>query len=168
PTQSALPPRPAHTQDSLRQEGILPITPTPPEHLHPDGLLVPGGGDGGPYYLIRPKPESGIDIHYLIALLSHPVIDRIVVAGGRAYRGGYYVHRKQFLKDIPVPRVAREAEISRQAAALGNLVGLVQEEPDDRARLSKSRLRDARRKALEDLVADVLGLTSVELTALDE
>jgi Eco57I restriction-modification methylase len=134
----------------------------------PDGLLVPGGGDGGPYYLIRPKPDSSVDIHYLIALLSHPVIDRIVVAGGRTYRGGYYVHRKQFLAGIPVPRDPREAEIARQAANLGELVAAIRDEPAGPARESKSRLRDARRETLEELVAAVLGLTAAECAALDE
>ena len=40
-----------------------------------NGLLAPGGGDGGPYYLLRPYPGCPLSLKVLVALLSHPAVD---------------------------------------------------------------------------------------------
>ena len=61
------------------------------------GLVVAGGGDGGPYYLMRPKPDADMPAELLVALLSHPLIDTMVAVEGKSFRGGYFVHRKAFL-----------------------------------------------------------------------
>lgn len=131
-------------------------------------LLTPGGGDGGPYYLIRPKADSGVDPHYLIALLSYPAIEQIVTSGGRAFRGGYYVHRKAFLKDVPVPMPATMSEIAHRSRELGALVRESIKTTDPRTRLTGERLVASRRRELEELVRDALGLNDADLAVLGE
>lgn len=69
------------------------------------GLVVPGGGDGGPYYLIRPLSDSEFDTELLQAILSHPAVDHYVTSIGKKYRGEYAVHRKAYLVNVPLPKL---------------------------------------------------------------
>lgn len=70
------------------------------------GLVTPGGGDGGPYYLIRPFPKSDYSIEVLQAILSHPAVDHYITAIGKKYRGEYAVHRKAYLTKVPLPKIS--------------------------------------------------------------
>ncbi|WP_164719986.1 Eco57I restriction-modification methylase domain-containing protein [Flaviflexus ciconiae] len=81
-----------------------------------EGLVIPGGGDGGPYYLIRPKEHSAYSIEVLQGILSHPVVDHFVTVLGKSYRGSYAVHRKAFLVKIPLPYLD---EMEQHAIAAG-------------------------------------------------
>lgn len=74
------------------------------------GLVVPGGGDGGPYYLLRGNNNCPYSLEVLQALLSNPWVDNFVRSRGRAYRGGYVVHRKAFLSIIPVPSISLDSQ----------------------------------------------------------
>lgn len=129
--------------------------------LDTQGLVVPGGGDGGPYYLLRPTDAWQHPIEVLIALLSHPIIDAIVATEGRHYRGGYFVHRKAFLVKLPVPDFP--------SAAADRITDLVQEmhghirtlrgETDSEI-IGTTRARIAwLRSEVEDLVSAALGLS---------
>lgn len=69
------------------------------------GLVTPGGGDGGPYYLIRPLSDSEFDTEILQAILSHPAVDHYVTSIGKKYRGEYAVHRKAYLVNVPLPKL---------------------------------------------------------------
>ena len=70
------------------------------------GLVAPGGGDGGPYYLLRPQPNCAYSLNTLQAVLSHPAVDLYVTVKGKKYRGSYAVHRKEFLAQVPVPNLS--------------------------------------------------------------
>ncbi len=83
---------------------------TPQYVLDDSGLVAPGGGDGGPYYLLRPRPDFPYDIRVLQALLSHPAVDAFVAAHGKAYNGSYIVHRRAFLAKVPIPVVSSADE----------------------------------------------------------
>jgi hypothetical protein len=125
---------------------IVRVMATVPRYaFDPDGLVAPGGGDGGPYYFMRPLTDQSPEYQrYLIALLSHPIVDAMVVANGRAFRGGYYVHRKQFLQDLPVPEPGEQlTPIADAAAAISRTVLALRGERDS-----------ARRRALEQLLAN--------------
>ncbi|NLU84713.1 DNA methyltransferase [Rhodococcus sp. HNM0569] len=82
--------------------------------LDTQGLVVPGGGDGGPYYLLRPKPTCPYPINVIQAILSHPAVDLFVTVNGKKYRGSYAVHRKAFLAEVPIPRIG-SAEVANIA-----------------------------------------------------
>lgn len=71
------------------------------------GLVVPGGGDGGPYYLLRPQADCPYSIRVIQAILSHPAVDAFV-ASGRKYRGSYASHRKKFLVRAPLPQLSQQ------------------------------------------------------------
>lgn len=79
---------------------------SPQYALDTEGLLVPGGGDGGPYYLLRPQPQCPYSVDVIQAILSHPAVDLFVAVNGKKYRGSYASHRKAFLATVPVPLLA--------------------------------------------------------------
>lgn len=138
----------------------------PQYNWDPDGLLVPGGGDGGPYYLLRPRPGGPAPLHFLIALLSHPCIDAMVwAAGGRAYRGGYFPHRKAFLEDVPVPlRPAEQvAGIDRATQQLVDSTMRYRQEADPDVRIVLERDRATQRARIEGQVSELLGLSADDL-----
>jgi len=130
--------------------------------LDTKGLLAPGGGDGGPYGLLRPKEEWEHPIEVLIALLSHPVIDSIVATEGRHYRDGYFVHRKAFLKKLPVPDFseADARQITQLVREMHGHVEAIRDETDSEIiGTTRARLAWLRSKT-EELVSAALGVTS--------
>lgn len=90
--------------------------------LDSNGLVVPGGGDGGPYYLLRPSSGFPYSINVLQALLSYLPVDLHVTVNGKKYRGSYASHRKAFLSNVPVPLLSK-----LQIDSLENNIGLLRE-----------------------------------------
>lgn len=84
------------------------LSQSPRYALDSQGLVVPGGGDGGPYYLLRLSPTCRYSLNVIQAIASHPVVDLMVTVTGKKYRGSYAVHRKEFLKRIPMPELSQE------------------------------------------------------------
>ena len=129
--------------------------------LDTQGLVVPGGGDGGPYYLLRPSDAWQHPVEVLIALLSHPIIDAIVATEGRHYRGGYFVHRKAFLVKLPVPdfSAANADRITDLVREMHGHIQALRGETDSEI-VGTTRARIAwLRSEVEDLVSTALGLT---------
>ncbi|MGE5283025.1 MAG: Eco57I restriction-modification methylase domain-containing protein [Chloroflexota bacterium] len=138
----------------------------PQYNWDPEDLLAPGGGDGGPYGFLRPSPDSGVPLMFLIALLSHPGIDAMVwEASGRAYRGGYFPHRKAFLEDLPVPLQAPEqvAEVATATQALVDSTIRYRHETDVDVCIALARDRAQQRARIEEHVTDLLGLTADDM-----
>jgi hypothetical protein len=142
----------------------------PQYNWDPDGLLVPGGGDGGPYYLIRPKPNSPVPLTFIIALLSHPAIDAMVweAGGHKEYRGGYFPHRKTFLEDLPVPvhDLERVEVVSALTQELIETTIQYRNEADAAVRLVLERDRATQRTKIEEAMAALLGLSESDLKAV--
>lgn len=78
--------------------------------LDTGAFVVPGGGDGGPYYLLRPRPECPYSIDVIQAILSHSVVDMMIAVTGKKFSGSYVVHRKQFLQTIPIPQLSADEQ----------------------------------------------------------
>jgi hypothetical protein len=148
---------------------IVRVLSTTPQYCYdPDSLLVPGGGDGGPYYLIRPHDNTPEWNRYLIAVLSHPVIDALVVATGRSYRGGYFVHRKAFLQGLPIPEPGQQfAPIAEAVERLHQTVESLRTERDSKNRRALERLEAARLEEVVGLVSDLLRLTPDERSVFE-
>ncbi|HBF3136013.1 TPA: hypothetical protein KKQ22_004693, partial [Shigella sonnei] len=85
---------------------------TPQYALDTDGFVVPGGGDGGPYYLLRPQAGCEYSIDVIQAIVSHPAVDLFVAVNGKKYRGSYASHRKAFLTNVPVPPLSKDQQAS--------------------------------------------------------
>ena len=82
---------------------ILPILSLEARYSYDDTNIVVTGGGNGPYYLVRPRPEVLLSNHYLLAVLHHPLSEAMVRSNTSVFRGRYYSHGKQFIKDLPIP-----------------------------------------------------------------
>ena len=58
------------------------------------------GGGNGPYYSLLSKGEYSL--YYILALLSHPLLEAIVKSGASEFQGDYYSHGKQFIENLPI------------------------------------------------------------------
>lgn len=63
------------------------------------------GGGNGPYYALRPKDPNATSIYYLLAILSHPAIEAMLKVRSSSFRGGYYSHGKQFIRNLPIKQI---------------------------------------------------------------
>jgi hypothetical protein len=129
-------------------------------------LVAPSGGDGGPYYLLRPRPECPLTIPVLVALLSHPAVDAYIASRGKAYRGSYVVHRKAFLAQAPVPSVSATTalHIERMVSEIQDLMMRSRTETDTALRTSISERIEVMRGEVEALITDAFGLTEDDVS----
>lgn len=141
---------------------------TPCYALDDDSLLVPGGGDGGPYYLMRPKLECPYSREVILAIMSHPAIDAHIDSHGKRYRGSYIIHTKRFMAQVPVPRLhdAQTSEITAKVRELtGNTVRL-RSETDTSIAASLISRQESLRAEVEDIISSAFGLQARHIEAL--
>lgn len=148
------------------------------------GLVFTGGGNG-PYYQLRPKEASQIDldgsdqrysIFYLLALMSDPVLEAMVKVRGSDFRGGYYSHGKQFISTLPIHTIDFTDEeekqlhdgISQLAKNLVSTLGELDEAttPSDKRAL-QLRTRHLRLR-LAEKVAGLYGFTKEDYLTVTE
>jgi len=84
---------------------IWPVLSLEPRYSYDDSGVVITGGGNGPYYTLRPKPDSGLSIYYLLGILSHPVIEAFVRVRSSKFRGGYGSHGRQYVTNIPIKTI---------------------------------------------------------------
>lgn len=134
------------------------------------GLVVPGGGDGGPYTLLRPHPDSHLTLEAVIALLSHPVVDAYIAARSREYRGAYVVHRKATLAPVPVPPMTASlvTELTQKVQELQNLELSLRTEKDTKMIASLRGRRTVLTGEVQDMITDAYGLSEEDLKAMQE
>jgi hypothetical protein len=130
----------------------------------PDRLdICMTGGGNGPYYLIRPK-DKGLSIEALLGILNHPLSESIVRSHTSVFRGGYYSHGKQFIRDIPIPALsAVKAELLFELEQEVEAAGIAlrgAKTPDEEAQAAR-RLRAAR-TSLAKAVDDIYELTDAD------
>lgn len=106
---------------------ILPILSREARYAYDDTNIMVTGGGNGPYYMIRPLPDSHLSNHYLLAVLNHPLSEAFVRTNTSSFRGGYYSHGKQFIEDLPIPvatdrdRRAIEAQVVQMIDTLASI-----------------------------------------------
>lgn len=134
------------------------------------------GGGNGPYYGLRMRPESQLSIHYIQAILSHPIVETIVSSGASSFQHGYRSHGKQFVKDVPIRVIdfSEAAEKTKHDAIVNLVIQLI----DVTEKLTHVTLphqkdileRQAQllRTRINRLVEDLYGITQPELLALPE
>jgi hypothetical protein len=141
---------------------------TPCYALDDDSLLVPGGGDGGPYYLMRPKPECPYSREVILAIMSHPAVDAHIDSHGKRYKGSYIIHTKRFMTQVPVPRLddAQTSEITAKVRELtGNTVRL-RSETDTSIAASLISRQENLRAEVEGIISLAFGLEARHIDAL--
>ena len=143
-------------------------------YAYDDQDIIFTGGGNGPYYGLRPLPETALSIHYLEAVLSHPVIEAMVRARGSVFRGGYRSHGKQFVKDLPIRQIDfADADDEARHDTIANLVKTLIEVTERAATVMVPAQRQqavyqARqlRQAVEREVGALYGLTDDDLVAV--
>lgn len=130
-----------------------------------DGLIAPGGGDGGPYYLLRPSADCPYSIYVIQAILSHPAVDLYVAVNGKKFQGSYASHRKAFLKKVPVPELSNESQglIESATIELGQLAERLRIETDESVRVSILDRRSFLKAQNDRLISSAFGITPQEL-----
>lgn len=74
------------------------------------GTIMFTGGDNGPYYGLRMLEGTPESIEYIQAVLCYWFTESLVKYRAGHFRGDYYSHAKQFLKDLPVRRIDFDEE----------------------------------------------------------
>lgn len=141
---------------------ILPVLSREPRYAYDVFNTIITGGGNGPYYMIRAKDDAPISTLYLLAILNHPLCEAMIRTNTSVFRGGYYSHGKQFIKDLPIPihddgavKAAIEQQAQRVVHALGALNAA--RTPHERTRRERAA-RDARAQ-LERQVSGLFGLS---------
>ena len=139
---------------------ILPILSLEARYAYDDSDILVTGGGNGPYYMIRPQPESPVSNHYLLAALHHPLIEAMVRTNTSVFRGGYYSHGKQFIEGIPIP-VPPEGEMPTVEGMVAELINILNEIKISRTpqeRLLRTRQANQLTRQIEDHISGLLGL----------
>ncbi len=83
-----------------RPKLIWHVLSTKPTYVYDtDDLQLTGGGNG-PYYTLLNNSEY--NILYLMGILSHPIFEAMIKSKASEFRGAYYSHGKQFMKNLPI------------------------------------------------------------------
>ena len=140
------------------------------DYAYDDFNTITTAGGNGPYYLIRPKPEYELSIFYLQAVLCHPIVEAMVRSIASVFRGGYYSHGKQFIKDLPIPTV--DFSDKDQKTAHDRLVSRVKALIKAKGELAAARIpkrisyyrrrRDFLTREIIALVGDMLGVSEAD------
>ena len=144
---------------------ILPILSTVPRYTFDNlNTLVTGGGNG-PYYMVRSLDEAKFSTLYLLAVLNHTMSEAFVRSNTSMFRGGYYSHGKQFIKDLPVPEPTEVQlhEIEEGVKQLLILTGEIAVAKTPHAKTLKVRQAVALRNQIEGVMSQIFGLTNDEI-----
>lgn len=148
---------------------IFPVLSLGPRYaLCSKDILFTGGGNG-PYNMIQAEGDAGVSNLYLLAVLSHPLMESLVRAGSSFFRGGYYSHGKQFLAGLPVPiptagQLAQVESLCAETIEAHNEWKTAGTRPE---RIEKERLALDLRRELRSLVDRLLELSTEELAVVD-
>ena len=147
---------------------ILPILSLGARYSYDDSNIVVTGGGNGPYYMIRPLPDAGVSNYYLLAVLHHPLIEALIRSNPNVFRGGYYSHGKQFIRDLPIPMPDGTAleEIEGAVEELFNAIGRLGAARIPRQRLVMKRRVNELTRQMEERVTDLFDLSAEDLEVI--
>lgn len=100
---------------------ILPVLSIEPRYGYDERNTLITAGGNGPYYMVRARENGPISNHYLLAVLNHPLSEALIRTNTSTFRGGYYSHGKQFIKNLPIP-TAGEADRSEIESLVARLI----------------------------------------------
>ncbi len=159
-----------------RDKLIWPILSLEPRYVHDDHNILFTGGGNGPYYALRPKDDSEISIHYLQAVLSHPVFEAMVEERSSKFRGGYYSHGKQFIKDLPIKLTDEnnkgEAELYKKIVSLTtkliDVTAKWEKAQTPQTKTRYQRLLTQLRKKLDETIEEFYEVNKEDVGVLEE
>lgn len=153
---------------------IWPVLSLEARYAYDDQNIVFTGGGNGPYYGLRPLPGTPLSIHYLQAILTHPIIEAMVRAIGSPFRGGYRSHGKQFVKDLPIRQI--DFASKDEKAAHDRIVDLVKTliQATERAATATIPMQRQQtiqraqrlRQSVEQQIGELYGITDTDLAAV--
>lgn len=144
---------------------ILPALSLEPRYAYDDTNVVVTGGGNGPYYLVRQRDGTSVTNHFLLAVLNHPLSEAFVRTNTSTFRGGYYSHGKQFIKNLPVPdatnaqRQVIEMLVTQMINALESVTAA---RTPHQATMLERQANDLRTQ-IESHVTNLFGLSADEL-----
>ena len=98
-------------------------------------------------------------------MLIHPLSEALIRTNTSLFRGGYYSHGKQFIKNLPVPLAteAQRAEIEEQVTALIAVLDELAAARTPRDRRLREREAVELRSQIESRVSAVFGLSATDI-----
>lgn len=128
------------------------------------------GGGNGPYYGLRMKEDPAVSMYYVLAVLSHPVIEALVKSRAVTFRGDYYSHGKQFIASLPIvlpPDEAQYEEIVKTAKDLARVSTELTKSPLDESRETtlKTQYLGLRQRLVEQVGA-AYGFSDADIEAV--
>ena len=147
---------------------ILPILSLEARYSFDDSNVIVTGGGNGPYYMIRPRPESQVSNFYLLAVLHHPVSEAMVRTNTSVFRGGYYSHGKQFIEGIPIPVPPKEelAIVEGMVAELINTLDAIKTSRTPQERVLRTRQANQLRSQIEGRISALLGVGADDIEVI--
>lgn len=153
---------------------IWPVLSLEARYAYDDRNIIFTGGGNGPYYGLRPLPETLLSIHYLQAVLSHPAIEAMVRAIGSAFRGGYRSHGKQFVQHLPIHQIDftskdEKAAHNRIVDLVKTLIHAVERAATATVPMQRQQaMQQAQRlrQSVEQQTGELYGITDTDLAAV--
>ena len=147
---------------------ILPALSLEPRYAYDDKNIVVTGGGNGPYYLVRPKENSGYSLFYLLAVLCHPLAEAMIRTRTSVFGGGYYSHGKQFIKVLPIPECDETEKkiVEDLVRSIIDVKSEAEKAKTPQARTAKRREVASLGERIEALITAAFGLTEDELKAV--
>lgn len=102
---------------------------------------------------------------FLLAVLNYPVSEALIRTNTSPFRGGYYSHDKQFIKNLPVP-IAAEAQRTEIEERVATLIAALDElaaARTPRERTRKGHKAAALRSEIENRMSAVFVLSEVAM-----
>lgn len=149
---------------------LLPVLSREPRYAYDETNTIITGGGNGPYYMIRAKEDAPISTLYLLAILNHPLCEAMIRTNTSVFRGGYYSHGKQFIKELPIPvpeDEAAKAAIVQQAENVVSALKALNAARTPHERTRRERVSKDARAQLEREVSALFGLSAEDAEIIE-
>lgn len=145
---------------------ILPVLSLGARYTYDETNILITSGGNGPYYAIRPRVGANVTHLYLLAVLNHPLSEAFVRTHTSSFRGGYYSHDKQFIKNLPVPKPSdtERERIEAMVRELMDLLDTVRTATTPHRRTQLERQAEELRARIEQSVSSLFGLSQADVS----
>ena len=124
------------------------------------------GGGNGPYYGLRPREDSGLQLSFLVGLLNSRLLEFYLRQVSSPFRGGYWSYGKRFIELLPIVQPVENEDmeaIVQLSSSLAECARQVQSALTPHEASGAQRTFSVQRAALDRRVFDLYGLTNAEI-----